>query len=64
MTLELLTAVTIALREGLARFRQHQSLSLAARLLAIGMENAARLQEPFCSADHGDVLYDELGLPQ
>jgi antitoxin VapB len=41
------TAVTIALRERLARVRQEQGLSLADRLLAIGRDCAARLKEPF-----------------
>jgi antitoxin VapB len=58
------TAVTIALRERLARVRQEQGLDLANRLLAIGRDCAARLNEPFRSADHGDILYDELGLPR
>jgi antitoxin VapB len=58
------TAVTIALRERLARVRQQQGLSLADRLLAIGRDCAARLKEPFRSADHGDLLYDERGLRQ
>ena len=34
---------------------------LAERLLAIGQDCAPRLQEPFRSADHGDLLYDENG---
>jgi antitoxin VapB len=58
------TAVTIALRERLERVRQIQGLSLADRLLAIGRDCAARLKEPYRSADHGDLLYDERGLPQ
>ncbi len=36
---------------------------LAERLLAIGKDCAERLKEPFRSADHGDLLYDERGLP-
>ena len=58
------TAVTIALRERLGRIRQQQGLGLAGRLLAIGKDCAARLKEPFRSADHGDFLYDERGLPR
>jgi antitoxin VapB len=58
------TAVTIALWERLERVRQEQGLSLADRLLAIGRDCAARLKEPFRSADHADLLYDERGLPQ
>src|SRR5262249_21897050 len=53
------TAVTIALCERLARVRQEQGLSLVDRLLAIGRDCAARLKEPFRSADHGDLLHNE-----
>ncbi len=37
--------------------------SLAERLLAIGKDCAPYLKEPFRSAEHGDLLYDERGLP-
>jgi hypothetical protein len=37
--------------------------ALADRLLAIGRDTAPRLREPFRTADHGDLLYDERGLP-
>ena len=57
-------AVTEAVRERLDRVRREQSLSLAERLLQIGKDCAAHLKEPFRSADHGDLLYDELGLPR
>jgi antitoxin VapB len=36
---------------------------LADRLLAIGRDTAPRLREPLRSADHGDLLYDDQGLP-
>jgi antitoxin VapB len=58
------TAVTIALRERLIRVRQQHRVGLADRLLAIGKDCAAHLKEPFRSADHGDLLYDEKGLPR
>jgi antitoxin VapB len=58
------TAVTIAVRERLDRVRREQSPSLADRLLMIGQDCAAHLKEPFRSADHGDLLYDERGLPR
>jgi antitoxin VapB len=58
------TAVTIAVRERLDRVRQEHSLSLADRLLAISRDCAAHLKEPFRSADHADLLYDERGLPR
>jgi antitoxin VapB len=50
------TAVTEAVRE--------RGGGLADRLLAIDKECAAHLKEPFRSIDHGDLLYDERGLPQ
>ncbi|HEV2345036.1 MAG TPA: type II toxin-antitoxin system VapB family antitoxin [Actinocrinis sp.] len=57
------TAVTVAVRERLDRVRAVHSASLAERLLAIGEDTARRLSEPFRSAEHGDLLYDENGLP-
>jgi len=58
------TAVTEAVRERLDRVRHEQQARLADRLLAIGKDCAARLQEPFRSADHAELLYDERGLPK
>ena len=60
----LTTAVTVALRERLNRIRQERRGGLAVRLQAIGRDCAAHLKEPFRSADHGDLLYDERGLPR
>ena len=60
----LTAAVTEALRERLDRLRKQQNGGLAERLLAIGEDCAARLKEPFRSIDHGDMLYDERGLPR
>ena len=57
-------AVTEAVRERLDRVRRGASPGLANRLLAIGKDCAARLKEPFRTADHGDLLYDEHGLPR
>ena len=57
-------AVTEAVRERLDRLRHERSIGLADRLLAIGRDCAARLKEPYRSADHGDLLYDERGLPR
>ncbi len=57
-------AVTIAVRERLERVRREQSLSLADRLLKIGKDCAAHLKEPLRSVDHGDLLYDQRGLPR
>ena len=54
-------AVTAAVRERLERVRSEQGESLADQLLAIGRDCAARLKEPFRSADHADLLYGEHG---
>jgi antitoxin VapB len=65
LTGETLTgAVTQAVRERLERLHRQRGASLADRLLLIGKDCAARLKEPFRSADHGDLLYDERGLPR
>ena len=57
-------AVTEAVRERLERMRRERAAGLANRLLAIGKDCAARLKEPFRSVDHGELLYDEHGLPR
>jgi antitoxin VapB len=56
-------AVTVAVRERLDRVRHLREAGLADRLLAIGRDTAPRLREPFRSVDHGDLLFDERGLP-
>ena len=38
--------------------------ALAAELLALGQDCAARLADPWRTADHGLLLYDEQGLPR
>ena len=64
MTGESLTAaVKVALRERLIRLRGEEGPRLADRLLAIGRDCAGRLPEPYRSAEHGDLLYAEDGLP-
>jgi antitoxin VapB len=60
----LTTAVTEAVRERLERIRSEQGAGLADRLLRIGKDCADHLKEPFRSVDHGDILYDERGLPR
>jgi antitoxin VapB len=55
-------AVKNALKERLERKRRDSQLS--ERLLEIGRRCAAEMKEPFHSSDHGDLLYDEAGLPR
>lgn len=57
-------AVTEAMRQRLDRLRTGGAESLAVRLLSIGKDCAPRLTEPFRSADHGELLYDDKGLPR
>ncbi|MGH2562663.1 MAG: type II toxin-antitoxin system VapB family antitoxin [Thermomicrobiales bacterium] len=56
-------AVTEAIRDRLERVRREQGDGLAERLLAIGRDCAVHLKEPFRSIDHGELLFDERGLP-
>lgn len=57
-------AVDKAVRERLERVRGSKKGSLAERLLQIGRECAAHMKEPYLSIDHGEMLYDEKGLPK
>ena len=57
-------AVTEAVRERLNRVKDKNAAKLSDRLLEIGQDCAKRLKEPYRSADHGDLLYDEKGLPK
>lgn len=57
------TAVAIALQERIDRLRRERNEGMAGRLLAIGREAAPLFKEPYRSLDHGDLLYDESGLP-
>ena len=60
----LTAAVTEAVRERLERVRAEQGSGLSDRLTKIGRDCAAHLEEPFRSADHDHLLYDEKGLPR
>jgi antitoxin VapB len=60
----LTAAVTVAVRERLDRVRRQRGVSLADRLLAIGQDCAARLKTPYRTVEHGELLYDERGLPR
>jgi antitoxin VapB len=53
-------AVAKAVNERLARLQQDD---LASRLLAIGHKTASRMSPEAKQLDHGQMLYDERGLP-
>ena len=58
-------AVTEAIRERLERERRRRGgQPLSAELLTIGRRCAAHMPQPAASSDHGDLLYDETGLPR
>ncbi len=59
----LTTAVIVALRERLERTgRQRRNRATAEELVALGQEVAKHMRGP--AVDHGELLYDELGLPK
>jgi antitoxin VapB len=57
-------AVTEAIRERLERVRGTAKQGLADRLLKIARECGPLWKEPYRSIDHGDLLYDEKGMPK
>jgi len=57
-------AVDKAVQERLERVRRNKKGNLAERLLQIGRECAPLWKEPYNSMDHGELLYDEKGLPK
>jgi antitoxin VapB len=60
-------AITAAVRERLDRVHHHEESAAAqraARTREIAAEAASRWVEPYRSADHGDLLYDDAGLPR
>ena len=65
MTGESMTgAITEAVRERLERKRREAGNGVASRLLKIGKDCAEHLKEPYRTADHDELLYDEKGLPR
>ncbi len=57
-------AVARAIRKRLERLQTAREPGLAERLLRIGRDCAAQLEEPNRSTDQGEILYDEQGLPR
>jgi antitoxin VapB len=57
-------AIAEAVRERLERVRMKAGNGLADRLVQIGKDCAKHLPEPYRSVDHGELLYDEKGLPR
>ena len=57
-------AVTVSVRERLERLQRSDEPGVAERLLQIGRDTAARLPAEMREVEHGDLLYDESGLPR
>ena len=57
-------AVSEAIRERLERVRANPSEGMAERLMKIARECGPLWKEPYRSIDHGDLLYDEKGMPK
>jgi len=60
-------AVTVAVRERLERIvhqPEHSAAQRAARLRGIARDAATRWTHEWASTDHGDLLYDDRGLPR
>jgi antitoxin VapB len=57
-------AITNAVRERLERTQQGKKAGVAKRLMEIAKDTAPRFKEPYKSTPHGDLLYDEKGLPK
>jgi len=60
----LTTAMTIAVRERLERLRDVPRDVSYERLMEIARQAAPRFKQPWRSIDHGELLYDENGLPK
>jgi antitoxin VapB len=58
----LTSAVTESLRERFARLPAHGQKASFEELRAISVRAASRLKNPY--VEHGDLLYDEHGLPK
>ena len=57
-------AITVALRDRLEREQRRRDVDVRVeKLLAIGEHCAKKLDPGPSAADHGDLLYDERGLP-
>lgn len=57
-------AVTQSIQERLARVERPDPAERRRRILEIAERAAPGFVEPYRSMDHGDLLYDELGLPK
>jgi len=57
-------AVSEAIRERLERVRGYSRNGMVERIMKIAKECGPLWKEPYRSTDHGDLLYDEKGMPK
>ncbi len=57
-------AVSEAIRERLERVRKKSEKDPVERIMKIARECGPLWKEPYRSIDHGELLYDEKGLPK
>lgn len=57
-------AVREAIRERLERVRANSRQDMVERIMKIAAECGPLWKKPYRSIDHGDLLYDEKGLPK
>jgi antitoxin VapB len=57
-------AINEAIRERLEKVRRDSKGEMLERIMKIARECGPLWKEPYRSMDHGDLLYDEKGLPK
>jgi len=57
-------AIKQAVRERLERVQGRSKEEMLERIMKIARECAEHIKEPYKSINHGDLLYDEKGLPK
>jgi len=57
-------AVTVAVEERLERSSRHKKEGVAEKLMKIARETGPLIKEPWKSTPHGELLYDDKGLPK
>lgn len=57
-------AIKDALQRRLLEEESNRQGGLSKRLLDIGRHCSQHIERPFHSSDHGELLYDEKGLPR
>jgi antitoxin VapB len=61
----LTAAITKALQERLERLQTPAAQeAMVSDLLSLGQDCAHRLKQPYNTVEHGELLYDERGLPK